>query len=58
MDAILLLKKDHEEVAGLLARLEDTTERAEKTRTEVFAQLDAELGAHAHVEETIFYPPS
>jgi hypothetical protein len=56
MDAITLLKTDHEKVAGIFEKLEETTERAEKTREELFAKLKLELDLHAHVEETIFYP--
>ncbi len=56
MDAITLLKSDHETVAGIFEKLEDTTERAEKTREELFTRLKGELGVHAHIEETIFYP--
>jgi hypothetical protein len=56
MDAIALLKADHEKVSGLFAQLEETTERAEKTRAELFTKLKQELDLHAHVEETIFYP--
>jgi iron-sulfur cluster repair protein YtfE (RIC family) len=56
MDAITLLKDDHEKVAGIFEKLEETTERAEKTREELFMKLKQELDLHAHVEETIFYP--
>jgi hypothetical protein len=56
MDVITLLKNDHEKVSGIFSKLEETTERAEKTRTELFAQLKQELDVHAHIEETIFYP--
>lgn len=56
MDAITLLKTDHEKVAGIFEKLEETTERAEKTREELFTKLKQELDLHAHVEETIFYP--
>ncbi|MDT7541613.1 MAG: hypothetical protein QOE33_1517 [Acidobacteriota bacterium] len=56
MDAITLLKNDHEKVSGIFSKLDETTERAEKTRTELFAQLKQELDVHAHIEETIFYP--
>jgi iron-sulfur cluster repair protein YtfE (RIC family) len=56
MDAFTLLKNDHEKVSGIFSKLEETTERAEKTRTELFAQLKQELDVHAHIEETIFYP--
>ncbi|HVG30940.1 MAG TPA: hemerythrin domain-containing protein [Pyrinomonadaceae bacterium] len=56
MDAITLLKADHEKVSGIFAKLEETTERAAKTREELFTQLKQELDVHAHIEETIFYP--
>ena len=56
MDAITLLKSDHETVAGIFEKLEDTTERAIKTREEFFTKLKQELDIHAHIEETIFYP--
>ena len=51
-----LLKNDHQKVAGILEKLEETTERALKTREELFAQLKTELDIHANIEETIFYP--
>jgi hypothetical protein len=56
MNAFTLLKEDHRKVSGIFEKLEETTERAEKTRTELFAQLQQELEIHAHIEETIFYP--
>ncbi|MDQ3133574.1 MAG: hemerythrin domain-containing protein [Acidobacteriota bacterium] len=56
MDAITLLKDDHEKVKGIFEKLEPTTERAVKTREELFAKLKLELDVHAHIEETIFYP--
>lgn len=56
MDIFELLKQDHEKVAGILEQLEPTTERAEKTREELFARLKAELDLHAYLEETILYP--
>ena len=56
MNAFQLLKEDHQKVSGLFQQLEPTTERAEKTRTELFARLKGELDVHARIEETIFYP--
>ena len=56
MDAFELLKKDHEKVSAIFEKLEPTTERAVKTREELFAQLKQELDIHAHVEETFLYP--
>ncbi|MDT5296665.1 MAG: hypothetical protein QOJ76_3545 [Acidobacteriota bacterium] len=56
MNAFQLLKEDHKKVSGIFEQLEPTTERAEKTRTQLFAQLKQELDIHAKVEESIFYP--
>jgi len=56
MDAFKLLKSDHEKVAGILEKLEGTTERALKTREELFTRLKTELDIHAGIEEKIFYP--
>jgi len=56
MDAFELLKKDHEKVSGIFEKLEPTTERALKTREELFTQLKQELDIHAQIEEQIFYP--
>jgi len=56
MNAFQLLKEDHQKVSGIFQQLEPTTERAEKTRTELFARLKEELDIHTRVEEAIFYP--
>jgi hemerythrin-like domain-containing protein len=56
MDAIQMLKADHDKVKDLLARLEKTTERGEKTREELFATIKGELTVHETIEEEIFYP--
>ncbi|HEX7315358.1 MAG TPA: hemerythrin domain-containing protein [Pyrinomonadaceae bacterium] len=56
MNAFQLLKEDHQKVSGIFQQLEPTTERAEKTRTELFAKLNEELTIHAKVEEAVFYP--
>ena len=56
MNAFELLKSDHERVAGLMEKIDQTTERALKTREELFTQLKNELDLHAEVEEQIFYP--
>ncbi len=56
MDAFELLKNDHDKVSEIFEKLEPTTERAEKTRTELFGKLKEELDIHAHIEETILYP--
>ena len=56
MDALKLLKADHDKVKKLLADGESTTERGEKTRTELFATIKGELMVHERIEEEIFYP--
>ena len=56
MDAITLLKNDHEEMRGLLGQLEETTTRALKRRRELIADIEAKLKAHTTIEEEIFYP--
>ena len=56
MNAFDILKEDHQKVSDLFEKLEPTTERAIKTREELFARLKMELDVHAHIEETLLYP--
>ena len=56
MNAITMLTEDHREVERMLDELEPTTERAIKTRTELFARLKEALTIHEVIEEEIFYP--
>jgi polyhydroxyalkanoate synthesis regulator phasin len=56
MDALQMLKDDHGKVKTLLADGESTTERGEKTRTELFERLKGELEIHEEIEEQVFYP--
>ncbi len=56
MDALTLLKDDHDRVKKLLADGEKTTERAEVGRTELFGTLKEEMLIHERIEEEIFYP--
>ena len=56
MDAIAMLKADHDKVKKLLTELETTTERGVKTRQELFATIKGELTVHEIIEEEIFYP--
>ena len=56
MNAFTLLKADHKKVAGILEKIDSTTERGVKTREDLFTQLKSELDLHAHIEETILYP--
>jgi Hemerythrin HHE cation binding domain len=56
MDALAMLKADHDKVKKLLTELDSTTERGIKTRTELFAKVKQELTVHETIEEEIFYP--
>lgn len=56
MNAFTLLKADHKKVAGILEKIDATTERGVKTREDLFTQLKTELDVHTRIEETIFYP--
>ncbi|HKY52273.1 MAG TPA: hemerythrin domain-containing protein [Candidatus Limnocylindria bacterium] len=56
MDALTLLKQDHDKVMKILEDLEKTTERGVKTREELFTKLVSELTIHEQIEEQIFYP--
>lgn len=56
MNAFTLLKDDHEKVAGILEKIDETTERATKGREDLFTQLKSELEIHTRIEEEILYP--
>jgi len=56
MDAMSLLKDDHQKVKKMLSELESTTERGVKTREELFTKVKQELVVHEAIEEEIFYP--
>jgi hypothetical protein len=56
MDALALLKEDHEKAKTLMDELEKTTERGVKTRQEKWTKLLKELTIHENMEEQIFYP--
>jgi len=56
MNAIRLLEEDHKKMKELLAKLDATTERATRTREELFGTIQLELSAHETIEEEIFYP--
>ena len=50
------LKEDHRKVEKIFAEILDTTERAEKTRKQLFEELYTALNNHAALEETVLYP--
>ena len=56
MNAIELMKEDHQKVSDIFEKLDATTERGVKTREELFTQLKTNLDIHAEIEEKIFYP--
>ncbi len=53
MNAIELLKDDHDKVDRLFQKVKATEEGEHK---ELFEKIKRELDAHAHIEEKIFYP--
>ena len=56
MNILQMLKEEHKEVAHILEQLDDTTDRAIKTREATFAKLYKALSLHADFEEQFFYP--
>ena len=56
MDAIALLKRDHEEVERLFRQFEKLTERAHRSKQRIVMKIIRELAIHAAVEEMLFYP--
>jgi hemerythrin-like domain-containing protein len=56
MNAIEMLKADHDRVRSLLTKLSDTTAAAAKTRPKLLEEIEAEFLLHAKLEEEIFYP--
>lgn len=56
MNAIDLLKADHEHVKAILTQLSESTERGIKKRTELLSKLEMEISIHTRLEEEILYP--
>ena len=56
MNAIDLLKADHERVKAILNELSESTERGVKKRTDLLAKLEREVTLHTQLEEEILYP--
>jgi hemerythrin superfamily protein len=54
---ITALKSDHKEIRSLCEKLNETTERAAKTRETLFHQLFLTLSSHAKAEEEAMYAP-
>lgn len=55
MDIYEVLTEDHREVQKMLNRLAGTSQKAVKTREDVFGQLKEILIAHSKAEDKIFY---
>jgi len=56
MDAIKLLKDQHAEVNALFEKYDGLSERAKKTKLQLFEKIADRLAAHDAIEERIFYP--
>jgi hemerythrin-like domain-containing protein len=56
MDALQLLKEDHDKIKKIMSHIEGTTDRGVKTREEFFAKMKTELLVHEAIEEEILYP--
>jgi hemerythrin superfamily protein len=54
MDALELLKQDHQKVKELFKRGQETDDK--KRQRQIFKEIKSELETHARIEETIFYP--
>ncbi len=57
MNALDLLKKDHEEVKALFKKAEELGERATTSRRDLFEQIDEAITLHSKIEEKLLYPP-
>ena len=56
MNAIDLLKADHQTVKTILAQLSESTDKAIKQRTDLLDKLEMEISIHTKLEEEILYP--
>lgn len=54
MDALELLKQDHQKVKELFKQGQQTEDK--KQQKQIFKEIKSELETHARIEETIFYP--
>ncbi|RYZ42271.1 MAG: hemerythrin domain-containing protein [Myxococcaceae bacterium] len=56
MNALELLKQQHEEVSKLFKKYEKLADHNDEERQELFNMIADRLGAHAKIEELYFYP--
>ena len=54
MDALELLKQDHQKIKRLFKAVKEATDF--NKRRQLFDQIETELEMHAHLEEMVFYP--
>src|ERR1700752_408185 len=54
MNALEILKQDHQKVKGLFQDIRHESDRGKQK--ELFDKIDTELEIHTHIEETVFYP--
>ncbi len=54
MNALQLLKEDHNRISALFEQLQDANDFSEKR--ELFQELRQELDLHTQLEENLFYP--
>ncbi|MCE7032942.1 hemerythrin domain-containing protein [Lysobacter sp. GX 14042] len=55
-DILKTLKSEHDELRKLFDQVNDTTDRARKTRTDLLERIEASFMPHARWEEQVFYP--
>ena len=56
VNALLLLKRDHNNLRELFKLYQKTSSEAFQTKKDVFDQIKEELDKHTLIEEEIFYP--
>jgi hemerythrin superfamily protein len=56
MDAITLLRDDHQKVRKLFREFEGASEESPATKRRIVDQIVEELTVHAFIEEQLFYP--
>jgi hemerythrin superfamily protein len=54
MNALEVLKQDHQKVKILFQDMRQTTDQTK--RKDLFDKIDTELEIHSHIEKTVFYP--
>ena len=55
-DILKTLKTEHDAVRALFDEMNETTDRAKKSRAELLERIEASLLPHAKWEELVFYP--